>query len=543
MPDTTIDSAKYNTNVHDVETDLNTPRPIVAGGTGASDQAGALFNMSGEEAAQVVTNWDSMVWVPGSFYAASSATGTAPANGHAFAGICYINEPLANPPTNQNLVLEARDLDAALTVPVWLPNTVYNIGDSARDATDNSVWKATAQNIGAAGHTFAEIRASAPGVWVAAPAIPVTRYVRIKKAGVWNAWAPDVVPQSVRYDAAQILTAGQQTQARQNIYAAPFDAQAYSGLQINGSMEVSQQWGTTGQTLTNATPFFGPDMWKVAYTHAANTAVFTTGQVTAASFPAALPGYQNAIRLAATTAMASLANGDNSALYNYIEGYRITRLAWGTPSAQPITIAAWVYSTASGVMALRVNNGAGNRCYHSDVTLAVGWNFVVKTIPGDTAGVWATDNTRGIVIVFIGAGKEATPVTAGSWTTAPVFQTTASTNLFVVNNNSILITGVVVLPGTDAPSAARSALIMRPYDQELLTCRRYWMQFNTTWIGTGTTPSVIYYGNPMRGTPTAAGGGAGFALGNNMVSGTNIVGLVCYQTTAAYQNMTFDARL
>jgi hypothetical protein len=38
------------------------------------------------------------------------------------------------------------------------------------------------------------------------------------------------------------------------------------------------------------------------------------------------------------------------------------------------------------------------------------------------------------------------------------------------------ITGVVVLPGIEAPSAARSPLIMRPYDQELLICQRYWQK-------------------------------------------------------------------
>ena len=49
----------------------------------------------------------------------------------------------------------------------------------------------------------------------------------------------------MRYDTAQSLTAAQQQQARQNIYAAPFDAMAYSGLQINGGMEVSQEKGTS----------------------------------------------------------------------------------------------------------------------------------------------------------------------------------------------------------------------------------------------------------------------------------------------------------
>ena len=45
IPNRTISSTAYNLNVHDVETDLNTPRPIIAGGTGASDAATALKNL------------------------------------------------------------------------------------------------------------------------------------------------------------------------------------------------------------------------------------------------------------------------------------------------------------------------------------------------------------------------------------------------------------------------------------------------------------------------------------------------------------------
>ena len=53
----------------------------------------------------------------------------------------------------------------------------------------------------------------------------------------------------VRYDTAQSLSATQQTQARINIYAAPYDAMAYSGMQINGGMEVSQENGGNTQLL------------------------------------------------------------------------------------------------------------------------------------------------------------------------------------------------------------------------------------------------------------------------------------------------------
>ena len=65
---------------------------------------------------------------------------------------------------------------------------------------------------------------------------------------------------AVRYDSAQGLTAPQQTQARQNVYAAPFDALAYSGMQINGSMDVSQENGVSATTVNGK---YIVDGWKL----------------------------------------------------------------------------------------------------------------------------------------------------------------------------------------------------------------------------------------------------------------------------------------
>lgn len=47
VPDETVASTPYNSNIDDVATDLNTPRPIVAGGTGATSAAQALTNLGG----------------------------------------------------------------------------------------------------------------------------------------------------------------------------------------------------------------------------------------------------------------------------------------------------------------------------------------------------------------------------------------------------------------------------------------------------------------------------------------------------------------
>jgi hypothetical protein len=86
----TIESARYNTFVADITTDQNNPRPIVAGGTGASTALQAMINLSGEIAKQIITNYSSAPWVNGSFYSAAGATG-APNPTNRFAGIYYGN--------------------------------------------------------------------------------------------------------------------------------------------------------------------------------------------------------------------------------------------------------------------------------------------------------------------------------------------------------------------------------------------------------------------------------------------------------------------
>lgn len=99
--DTTIESAVYNGFTNDVAQDLNSPRPIIAGGTGATSAEEALENLGGELAEQLVTNYDSHLFQSGSF--CSTATATAePVDGHAFSGIVYITD-------DDNMVVEARD--------------------------------------------------------------------------------------------------------------------------------------------------------------------------------------------------------------------------------------------------------------------------------------------------------------------------------------------------------------------------------------------------------------------------------------------------
>jgi len=89
ISDTTIESTVHNGEIADIETDLNTPRPIVAGGTGANSAAQARDNLDAEVASQTVTNFDSHPWEAGSFQADGTAT-NAPVGGVATGGIALM---------------------------------------------------------------------------------------------------------------------------------------------------------------------------------------------------------------------------------------------------------------------------------------------------------------------------------------------------------------------------------------------------------------------------------------------------------------------
>jgi len=108
---TTIESAVHNGTIADVETDLNAPRPIIAGGTGANNATAARDNLDAEVASVQVTNYDSHVFESGSFWSSPGATG-APVAEWFFAGICIKGSASA-------LIIVARPLGQPVGTPVY----------------------------------------------------------------------------------------------------------------------------------------------------------------------------------------------------------------------------------------------------------------------------------------------------------------------------------------------------------------------------------------------------------------------------------------
>jgi len=304
------------------------------------------------------------------------------------------------------------------------------------------------------------------------------------------------------------------------IPAAPVDALAYSGLQFNGSMSVSQELGDTGRSVQG----YICDGWLFVKT---GTAVETILRLTDPLFGAC--GFSNLLYGQAGTAQPTMGAGDYYALFHYIEGYRISRLAWGTGNAQPITLGFWTSHSKPGLYSGSIRNGAYDRSYVFTYTQNTAYTHEYKTItiPGCPDGVWASNNTPGMRIsLAIALGTTNSSSTVGSWTTnGSALGATAQVNCVSTTTDLFRLTGFVVLPGIAAPTAAQSPLIMRPYDQELMTCKRYYAKTATSVRFYAPASNAlhdvpVYWPVEMRATPTPATGTA--TTGNNIVPGYTV---------------------
>jgi len=271
--------------------------------------------------------------------------------------------------------------------------------------------------------------------------------------------------EAVRYDAAQSLSSAQQVQGRTNVYAAPFDALSYNGMQINGSCDISQERGTSAIATSGS---YVIDGWQL----------YTVGvQVISAAQVADAPsGLINSIKVTVSTANASPASGDALLLYQRIEGYRVARLAFGAAAAQSVSIVFWTKIHRTGTYSGSIRNSGGNRSYPFSFTQNVAdtWEFKTVTISGDVTGTWVKDNTGGLDLIITVMSGSSGLGTANTWAASNLFGVTGTINGAAATTDVFQITGLIVLPGIELPSSTRAPFIMRPFDQELMLCQRYY---------------------------------------------------------------------
>jgi hypothetical protein len=245
---------------------------------------------------------------------------------------------------------------------------------------------------------------------------------------------------------------------------------------INGAMAISQR-GTSFTTSSGSA--YMVDRWQVGATQ--------VSKITGTQSTTTATGFTYSQSLTVASAFSSGA-ADLFYLTQGIEGFNIADLGWGTANALPITISFWIRSSLTGTYSAFVRNSARNRCYIATFTINSANTFEQKTvtIPGDTSGTWATDNTEGINFgIDLGSGTNYNG-TASTWTGSNVFRTSGSVSWVANSSATLFLTGVQLEKGSAATS-----FDYRDYGREFIMCQRYYI--NYTYTGTEAVGATLGY--------------------------------------------------
>jgi hypothetical protein len=174
----------------------------------------------------------------------------------------------------------------------------------------------------------------------------------------------------------------------------------------------------------------------------------------------------------------SAAAGDVFRLAQFIEGYNVADLGFGTANALTVTVSFWVRSSLTGTFAVTLNNENADRSYVATYTVSSAntWEQKSVTIAGDTTGTWAKTNGVGIGVAFDMGSGTSSNTTAGAWQAGNFSRTSACTSVVGTNGATFYITGVQLEVGTTATN-----FDYRSYGTELGLCQRYyWKTFPQT---------------------------------------------------------------
>ena len=244
-------------------------------------------------------------------------------------------------------------------------------------------------------------------------------------------------------------------------------AQGSSGnknLIHNGAMLVHQKGATI--TLSGLTPNL--DRFTSYKSNAGTQTVEQSTDVPTGE------GFKNSLKATCTVADGSIAVGDRVSVIQRLEGQHCAHLMWGTANAKTVTLSFFVKSSVTGTHGGAFGNGSDNRAYPFTYTISSAntWERKTITVPGDTTGTWATDNTRSIQICWgLGVGTTNSG-TAGAWEAADRNSATGATTGFLTTvNSTFFLTGVQLEVGSVA-----TAFEHEPFAQTYEKCERYYQK-------------------------------------------------------------------
>jgi hypothetical protein len=237
---------------------------------------------------------------------------------------------------------------------------------------------------------------------------------------------------------------------------------------INGNMVIDQRNAGASVTPSNT---YTLDRWTA---YSSQTSKYTVQQNAGSVTPPA--GFTNYLGVTSSSAY-SITSSDIFIVRQFIEGYNIADLGFGTANAKTVTLSFWVRSSLTGTFGGSFTNSAENRAYPFTYTISAAntWEQKSVTFAGDTSGTWLTTNGTGIGVVFgLGVGSTYSG-TAGAWAGSAYYSATGATSVVGTSGATFYITGVQLEVGTTATN-----FDFRSYQNELFLCYRYYWKFSNT---------------------------------------------------------------
>ena len=288
----------------------------------------------------------------------------------------------------------------------------------------------------------------------------------------------------------------------------------------NGAMQIHQrgtsQAGITSTTTATGTTsgngYWTADRWRTSPVNLGNWTQTVEDDAPTGS------GFRKSLKmlLASGAESPNPAAGDYVLFNQYIEGQNLQSIKKGTADAQPLTLSFWVKSNKTGTYIVRFRDAANTRhvCASYTISASGTWEQKGITIPADTTGAFANDNTVGLDVQWwLASGSTYTSGTlATAWasaTGADADVAVGQTNLADTNSNYWQITGVQLEVGS-----ANTGFEHKSYGTELAECQRhYWRtgvgyQCISQVYTTTTAIGFFQHPVPMRAAVTAITTGA-----------------------------------
>jgi len=258
---------------------------------------------------------------------------------------------------------------------------------------------------------------------------------------------------------------------------------------INGAMVIDQRNAGASVTVNGAGGFtYYLDRWNMYVSqNGKGTIQQNQGSVTPPV------GFTNYLGFTSSSAY-TVGSSELFDINQFIEGYNVSDLGWGTANAKTVTLSFWVRSSLTGTFGGAITNNDQNRSYPFTYTISAAntWTQASITILGDQTGTWLTTNGKGLFLSFgIGVGSTLSG-TAGSWSGNSYFSATGATSVVGTSGATFYITGVQLEVGSSA-----TGFEYDNYGVSLYKCQRYYQLVADS---AGATSAALGAGMCLGGT-------------------------------------------